>query len=148
MDEKPSPAEIASDRSQRYLLIGALIPLFWSIVWGGIATAVGAEHLDDPGVIFLEIALFLHIPTFFCVIPLTGLSPISSGNDTIFEYGALILATIPSCIFYGLLGKFIAFIINSSIAGTNLTPESNSPPKPQESAPPPSLSTDKKSNLS
>ncbi|MCA9096232.1 MAG: hypothetical protein KDA68_22285, partial [Planctomycetaceae bacterium] len=61
MDQKSSPAETPSERSQRYILLGALFPLIWSLGWGGIATAVGAERLDQPGVIYLNIALFIHI---------------------------------------------------------------------------------------
>lgn len=145
MDPKPSPAETAFARSQRYVLFGALFPLIWSMVWGFIATAVGAQQLDDTGVKFLYVALFIHIPAFFCVLPLTGLSPMSSGNDTVFEYEALILATIPSCILYAFLGKFIAFIVNSRIAAMNQT---NSSPNPQESAPSPSLTTENKTHIS
>ncbi|MCA9094527.1 MAG: hypothetical protein KDA68_13640, partial [Planctomycetaceae bacterium] len=72
----------------------------------------------------------IHIPAFFCVLPLTGLSPMSSGNDTLFEYEALILATIPSCILYACIAKFIAFKINSRIANPDQPPDSNSPPTP------------------
>ncbi len=90
---------------------------------------------------FLDIAFIIHIPTFIFVVSLCGLSPLYPGGETIFDYQALILCTIASFFMYGFVGWFFAIIINSIIARTNKTPESNSSPYPQE-FPPPASSTD------
>ena len=148
MDQKPSPAERADHRTLWCITIGALFPLVWSFFWAGLAKAYGANFLSDPGAVFLDIAFIIHIPTFIFVVSLCGLSPLYPGGETNFDYQALILCTIASFFMYGFVGWFFAIIINSIIARTNKTPESNLPPNPQESTPTASSSTDQNEDAS
>ncbi|MCA9094528.1 MAG: hypothetical protein KDA68_13645 [Planctomycetaceae bacterium] len=133
MEQKTSPAEIASRRTLWCVSIGSLFPIVWTLCWAGLANIYGADYLSDPGAKYLDVAFYIHLPAIIFVVPFFVPFTLAAGDDTFLEYQALTVCTIASFFMYGFVGWLFAIIINSIASRTNPTPDSATPTNPNDS---------------
>ena len=86
------------------MLVGLCAPLLWSVVLGLIGTLLGTEKLDSPGSKIIGIALLPHLPVLIPLAFISPAMPMGAGNDGGFEVMLLTVLTLPSCLFYGVIG--------------------------------------------
>jgi hypothetical protein len=83
----------------------------WSLLFGIIGAAAGADKFDSPGSRIMGIALLPHFPVIFVLASICPALPMGAGDDGAFEVMLLTVLTIPSCLLYGgvawMIGKFI-----------------------------------------
>jgi hypothetical protein len=91
------------------LLLGFFIPLFLSIVFGLVGAALGNRMEDDPGSVVIAIALMtFDLPGMIIAGNFVGLFP---GGDESYAMMFLLLATLPACVFWSLIGGTIGWMI-------------------------------------
>jgi hypothetical protein len=96
-------------RQLRYFLFGVFAPLTWSALLGGSGLMVGATNVHSLGATLVAVALFVHLPAVM-VLGKLGLFPIGPGGEDSggIEIMMLAIVTLPSCLFYGFTGWFLA----------------------------------------
>ncbi len=88
----------------RCVLIFFFVPFLWSLLWGFAGVIEATNKVNSPGMSFIDLALIIHFPAIFAVVALFPALPMPAGDDGAFEVSILTIITLPSCLFYGMIG--------------------------------------------